>query len=65
MAQLNILRFSQVQKKTGLCRSSIKNYARDGTFPAPIKLGNRAVGFIESEVNQWIAERAEASRQTA
>ncbi|MBT7531820.1 MAG: AlpA family phage regulatory protein, partial [Gammaproteobacteria bacterium] len=48
MTQLNILRFSQVQKKTGLCRSSIKNYARDGTFPAPIKLGNRAVGFIES-----------------
>ena len=62
MADLKILRFKQVQVKTGLCRSSIKNFVSDGRFPAPVQIGSRAVGFIESEVNQWIADRIDASR---
>jgi prophage regulatory protein len=33
----------------------------EGRFPRRIKLGIRAVGWIESEVEAWIRERAEHS----
>ena len=63
MAEVNILRFPQVQAKTGLCRSSIKNYVTAGKFPAPVQIGPRAVGFVEAEVNEWFASRVAASRK--
>jgi len=31
-------------------------------FPKPIFLGARAVGWLESEIDAWIAERVKASR---
>nr|WP_236251018.1 AlpA family phage regulatory protein [Jeongeupia sp. HS-3] len=31
----------------------------DGSFPRPIKLGPRAIGFLESEVQRWITQRAD------
>jgi len=34
-------------------------------FPASIKIGPRAIAFIESEVDEWINERIEASRKGA
>ena len=33
---------------------------KDGTFPAPIKLGPKASGWLVSEVQNWIAERVSA-----
>jgi prophage regulatory protein len=33
----------------------------EGRFPRRIKLGIRAVGWIEGEVESWIRERAEHS----
>ena len=30
---------------------------RDGSFPRPIKIGDRAVGFVEGELDQWIEQR--------
>jgi prophage regulatory protein len=30
---------------------------RSGKFPASVKLGARAIGFVESEIDGWIAER--------
>ena len=37
----------------------------DGSFPQPIRLGARAVGWIESEVDAWIREQIAASRGNA
>ena len=37
----------------------------DGSFPQPIRLGARAVGWIESEVDAWIREQIAASRSSA
>jgi prophage regulatory protein len=34
----------------------------EGTFPAQIKLGARAVGWIESEVTDFLEARIAASR---
>lgn len=67
-----ILRRKQVEIRTGLSRSSI--YARirpnpkrpseyDPTFPKPVQLGAKAVGWIESEINQWLAAQIEKSRK--
>ena len=36
-----------------------------GAFPNPIRLGARAVGWIESEVDAWIREQIAASRGNA
>lgn len=59
-----ILRLPQAIKRTGLSRSSIYLAINAGTFPKPIKLGERSIGFLESEVNQWIEQRIEESRNT-
>jgi len=54
---LSILRRKQVEARTGLSRSTIYHYIKAGTFPRPVPLGPRAVGWLESDVSNWIAER--------
>ena len=49
-----ILRLKQVQARTGISRSAIYLKASRAEFPAPISLGARAVGWLESDINQWI-----------
>ena len=58
-----ILRLPGVQARTGLSRSSIYLRISQGRFPKPISLGERAVGWVESEVNEWLNRQIEASRQ--
>ena len=53
----NILRLPQVRSKTGLCRSSIYQRIASGAFPKQIDLGGRAVGWVESEITEWIDKR--------
>ena len=57
-----ILRLPTVMGRTGLCRSTAYALVKDGQFPHPINLGTRSVGWLESEINAWIAARVEASR---
>ena len=58
-----ILRLPSVKARTGLARSTIYLRIADGTFPKPVSLGGRAVGWIEAEVEAWLAEQIERSRQ--
>lgn len=69
-----ILRRNKVERKTGLSRSTI--YAKmtpsrkrpgdyDPTFPKPISLGARAVGWIEAEIDAWVAAQIAKSRAQA
>lgn len=58
-----VLRWPEVQKRTGLCRSHVHTLARKGEFPKPIKLGGRASGWMESEVSTWIEDRIASSRE--
>jgi prophage regulatory protein len=58
-----IIRRKTVEARTGLSRSTIYDRVAEGTFPAPVNLGARAVGWIEAEVSQWLLERIEASRK--
>ena len=57
--KLTILRRKQVEKRTGLSRSTIYLRIKEGTFPRPINLGVRAVGWLENEIEAWLAERME------
>jgi prophage regulatory protein len=61
MAQ-TILRLPQVKSRTGLSRSTIYLRASEGKFPKPIALGPRAVGWLESEVTEWIEGQISRSR---
>ena len=56
------LRLKQVCQLTGLGRSMIYQMQAEGRFPQRIKLGERAVGWLESEVRDWLATRIETSR---
>jgi prophage regulatory protein len=57
-----IIRLPTVKARTGLSRSTIYLRISEGRFPKPVSLGSRAVGWIETEVNDWLAERIAASR---
>ena len=54
-----ILRLALVKQRTGMSRSSIYNGIKQGTFPAQISLGPRAVGWLESSIDDWIQSRIE------
>jgi prophage regulatory protein len=61
---LTVLRLSSVKERTGLSRSTLYLRIATGTFPKPIGLGGRTVGWLESEVADWIAARV-AERSAA
>ena len=48
------LRLAQVRERVGLSRSSIYQAVAEGTFPRPVPIGSRAVGWVAQEVDQWI-----------
>lgn len=54
---MKLLRLKAVMEATGLGRSSIYNFIAQGTFPKPVPLGDRAVGWVDLEIEEWIAER--------
>jgi len=49
----SILRRPEVQRATGLPRSSLYALIATGQFPAPIKLGRKSCGWLEAEVIAW------------
>jgi prophage regulatory protein len=57
-----ILRLPQVCEVTGLCRSMIYQLEADLRFPQRVKIGVRAVGWLDKEVNAWLSRRIELSR---
>jgi prophage regulatory protein len=57
-----ILRRRQVEQRTGLSRSTIYLRVAQGTFPKAVSLGARAVGWLESEVDEWLNSCVEVSR---
>jgi len=58
----NVMRLPEVRRMTGLGRSTIYRLQADRQFPQSIKLGIRAVGWLEREVQEWLAGRVASSR---
>ena len=59
------LRLPEVKAVTGLSKSSLYALIREKDFPAPVRLGSRAVAWVRSEVRQWAVDRVHASRSVA
>ncbi|MCE1054819.1 helix-turn-helix transcriptional regulator [Pseudomonas alloputida] len=60
---MKVIRLQQVMEMTGLGRSTVYKYVSDNWFPKPIPLGGRSVGWLESEVKEWILDRIEERNQ--
>ena len=57
-----ILRLPLVKSRTGLSRSTIYLRVKEGSFPKPVSLGARAVGWLESEIDDWLEQQIRQSR---
>lgn len=57
---MKILRLSAVIESTGLARSTIYKFVASGDFPKPVPLVGRSVGWLESEIQEWIQGRIAA-----
>lgn len=71
-AEVRILRRKQVEARTGLSRSTIYSKLKhnpkrpgdyDPTFPTPVSVGAKAVGWIESELDAWLTAQVHKSRK--
>lgn len=60
-----VLRLKTVKEYTGLSRSSIYAMIKSCEFPASISLGSRSVGWLESDIQQWIDTRITKSKNEA
>ncbi|WP_340618620.1 helix-turn-helix transcriptional regulator [Xenorhabdus entomophaga] len=58
----NLIRLPEVKRRTGYSKAWIYKLISAGAFPKQVKLGARSVAFIESEVDNWIAQRIAESR---
>jgi prophage regulatory protein len=65
MNSVRIIRLSDVAEKLSISRSKLFDMIAKGFFPQPFSLipGGRAVGFLESDVNQWILDRKAAAEK--
>ena len=58
----NLKRLPDVLNRVGYSRSTIYQLIAEGKFPKPISLGGRAVAWLESDIDAWIAARVESAR---
>lgn len=54
---MTLIRLNQVKEYTGLGRSSIYKYMNDGLFPKPVSLGDRAVAWVDTEIEEWVQNK--------
>jgi len=55
-----ILRLPAVKATSGLSRSAIYALMAQGRFPRPLSLSIRAVGWLESDIDEWLSSRERA-----
>lgn len=60
-----ILRRNDVERATGLPRSTLYAKIASGDFPKPIRLGVRAVGWLEQDISAWQKARIAARDEVA
>ena len=63
-SETRILRLPEVLTITGLSRSQIYRMVAAGQFPPPVRIGERAVGWREEDVQHWLESRPTAVMPT-
>lgn len=61
-ASKRLIRLPEVLNKTGYKKAWIYRLISEDKFPKPIKLGERAVAFVEVEIDEWILQKISQSR---
>lgn len=51
------LRRSEIEARFGVSRSTIYAWMSSGDFPRPVRLGRRAVGWLERDIDAWLKAR--------
>ena len=59
------IRIRDVIALTGLSRSQVYKLASDGAFPLPVKLSDRCVAWLHSEVDRWMQARIRGRAELA
>jgi len=54
-----LIRLPEVQRRTGYSKAWIYRLLKENRFPQSVKIGSRAIAFVESEVDEWINQRIE------
>lgn len=54
---MNVLRLPAVLQRVGLSRSTLYHFIQHDAFPPPLKLGSRASGWLEDDINKWLRDR--------
>ena len=60
-----VLRRPEVEERVGLARSTLYKLIGLGKFPEPIRLGTNSVGWLESDIEEWLASRQRGTRAQA
>ncbi|EED1400045.1 AlpA family transcriptional regulator [Escherichia coli] len=60
-----LIRMQEVQRRTSYSKQWIYKLIAKGRFPKPVKVGSRAVAFVEREIDEWINQVIEGSRNNA
>jgi prophage regulatory protein len=57
---MKIIGYDELRPAKGIRYSPqwIRVMVKEGKFPKPIKVGERATGFIEAEIDAWLSARA-------
>jgi Predicted transcriptional regulator len=59
----SLIRLSEVQRRTGYSKAWIYRLMSQNRFPQSVKIGIRAIAFVESEIDGWIEQRITESRK--
>lgn len=57
-----LIRLPEVQRRTGYSKAWIYRLISQHRFPKTVKIGTRAIAFVESEIDEWINQRIAESR---
>lgn len=60
---LRIIQRKEVQERTTLSKSALYLKIKEGSFPRPVKLSKRRVGWISEEIAEWLTQQIEQSRK--
>jgi prophage regulatory protein len=58
---LRIMRFKEVREVTGLSKTTINRFEKEGRFPSRVSLGPRSIGWFEEDVQTFLTSLRENS----
>lgn len=60
-----LIRLKEVMACTGLGRSSVYKFMNEGRFPKSVQLGDRAIAFVATEIEDWVQEKIDLRDESA